>query len=192
MGAFYQPIAVFCDPETLDTLTPKDFHDGCAEVIKYAVLKGGRLLDLIKKGIRENAEEVIEICVGIKRDIVEADEFDRGERKLLNLGHTIGHAIEKSSNFTVTHGSAVAAGMCIISRACLKKEICSPDFLSCLESICNKYDLPTYSDISADTLFSAACSDKKREQDSLTVILPQDFGDCIMKKIQITDLKEYI
>ncbi len=192
LGAFYQPIAVFCDPETLNTLTPEDFHDGCAEVIKYAVLKGDRLLELVKEGIKKNAEEVIEICVGIKRDIVEADEFDRGERKLLNLGHTIGHAIEKSSNFSITHGSAVAAGMCIIARACLKKGICSPDFPNSLESLCKAYNLPTDSNISADILYSAAGSDKKREQNSLTLILPKDFGNCIMKKIQLTDLKEYI
>ena len=192
LGAFYQPIAVFCDPETLNTLTPRDFHDGCAEVIKYAVLKGGKLLELVKAGIKENSEEVIEICVVIKRDIVEADEFDRGERKLLNLGHTIGHAIEKSSNFSLPHGSAVAAGMCIIARACLKKGICSTDFITSLESLCKVYDLPTASDISADRLYTAACSDKKREQDTLTLILPKNFGDCVMQKIQIADLKEYI
>ena len=192
MGAFYQPVAVLCDPKTLDTLTDRDFHDGCAEVIKYAVLKGGRLLELVEKGIKENAEEVIEICVGIKRDIVEADEFDRGERKLLNLGHTIGHAIEKSSNFSITHGSAVGAGTCMIARACVRKNICTPELLDRLTALCIKYDLPTDSSISADTPYSAACSDKKREKDELTLILPKDFGNCIMEKMPVSDLKEYI
>jgi len=192
LGAFYQPLTVICDPETTNTLTDRDFYDGCAEVIKYAVLKGGRLLELVEKGIKENLEEVIEICVGIKRDVVEADEFDHGERKLLNLGHTIGHAIEKSSAFSITHGSAVGAGMCMVARAAVKKAECSEETLNRLVALCKRYDLPTDSSLSADILFSAACSDKKREKDQLTLILPKNFGECIMKKMPVAELKDYI
>ena len=112
-GAFWQPSAVLCDPDTLDTLPDEFFADGCAEAVKYAVLAAPELLELLKAP-RANARAVIEKCVAIKRDFVQRDEFDTGERQKLNLGHTVGHAVERLSGFSVSHGRAVATGLAVM------------------------------------------------------------------------------
>ena len=121
-GAFYQPDLVLCDTDTLATLPDKQFRAGCAEVIKYAMLFDAEMFsDLMVSGPAFRPESVIARCVEFKREIVTADEFDRGCRQLLNLGHTVGHAVEKLSGFTVLHGQAVAIGMSVIARACAEK-----------------------------------------------------------------------
>lgn len=188
-GTFYQPKAVICDPEVLSTLPDEEFSNGIAEIIKYAVLRGGKSLEILRSdSISECIAELIEECVKIKRDYVCADEFDRGDRQFLNLGHTVGHAIERESGFEVPHGSAVAAGMCIVARACAELDMCSVETAAEIELLCKKYNLPTGSDISAEELYSAATHDKKRQGAKLSLILIKDFGNCF---IHLTD-KEYL
>ena len=93
-GTFYQPWLVLCDPDCLTTLPEEIFRDGCAEVIKYAVLGNAPFFDDLRAGsAHAQLEHIIETCVTMKRDIVAQDEFDRGQRQLLNLGHTFGHGI---------------------------------------------------------------------------------------------------
>jgi 3-dehydroquinate synthase len=95
-GAFWQPEMVLCDHSTLETLPRETFIDGCAEVVKYGILKDPEILSLVLEPER-NIERIIEKCVTIKRDIVQEDERDNGKRTLLNLGHTAAHSIEKLS-----------------------------------------------------------------------------------------------
>ena len=115
-GAFYQPLLVLCDTDALNTLPEDVFRDGCAEVIKYGVLFDADLFaHLMDRGPGFDREAVISRCVELKRDVVAQDEFDTGVRMKLNLGHTIGHGIEAGTDYTVTHGKAVAAGMAIVS-----------------------------------------------------------------------------
>ena len=110
-GAFYQPHLVLCDVDMLDTLPEEVFADGIAETLKYGVIGDVDLFEKTAKGdFRNDLEEIIETCVKMKRDIVMEDEFDNGVRQLLNLGHTLGHAIEKRSGFAISHGHAVAIG----------------------------------------------------------------------------------
>ena len=117
VGAFWQPSLVICDYQLLDTLPAPIFADGCAEVIKYAVINDKDLFSLLKKPIKPQLGPIIRRCVENKRDIVRADERDTGCRQLLNLGHTFGHAVEACSNFAISHGSAVAIGINIVSSA---------------------------------------------------------------------------
>ena len=118
MGVFYQPSAVVCDTDTLTTLPMDIFRAGCAEVIKYGILYDAELFSLLEKnGVAFDQEFVIARCMELKRIAVQTDEFDYGTRTLLNLGHTIGHAIEQCSGYTISHGNAVAIGIAIISRA---------------------------------------------------------------------------
>ena len=124
VGAFYQPSAVICDPETLRTLSPEIFADGCAEVIKHGMIRSEKLLRMLESPVVPQISAIIEENVKIKRDIVQRDEFDTGERQLLNFGHTIGHAIEKLSDFQISHGSAVAIGMAIITQAEIGRASC--------------------------------------------------------------------
>ncbi|MDR0286786.1 MAG: 3-dehydroquinate synthase, partial [Clostridiales bacterium] len=122
VGCFYQPAAVYADSYYLTTLEPKFLRDGLSEVVKYAVLRSGMLLDNIRTYKRPedflaNSDEMVYACCDIKREIVEHDECDTGERMLLNFGHTIGHSIESHFNYCkYTHGEGVAIGMVEIAR----------------------------------------------------------------------------
>ena len=172
MGAFHQPSLVICDYGTLDTLTPEIFSDGCAEVIKYGIINERSLFELLKEGICENIEEVISACVDNKSRIVAEDEFDMGKRQLLNLGHTIGHAIESRSHFEISHGNAVSMGIAIVTRAAVKMGLCEKNELSEILSVLEKYSLPTECPYSADELLDTALGDKKRFGSTITLIVP--------------------
>ena len=191
-GVFYQPRAVLCDSTLLRTLKEEEFANGMAEVIKYAALKGGRILEIIKGNMENNLDELIEECVKIKRDYVCEDERDKGVRQFLNLGHTFGHAVERVSDFSVAHGSAVSIGMCIMAETCEKMTLCSKEDKDLLLSLCKKYNLPTYCLYSADDIYKAALSDKKRESDNINIVIFKGFGDCEIKKILLDDLDIYL
>ena len=153
-GAFCQPSLVLCDTDTLNTLPREIFRDGCAEVIKYGILYDPVLFSHLEKhGLDFDREYVITRCVELKRDVVMEDEFDTGARMKLNLGHTIGHGIEAKSNFTLSHGKAVAAGIAIVSRACGCKD--TPRILAIL----GQFGLPTAAEETADDIFFYALSD---------------------------------
>ncbi len=191
-GVFYQPDAVICDSKVLDTLPQEEFANGMAEVIKYAALKGGRIFEIIRENVQDNLDELIEECVKIKRDYVCEDEHDKGIRQFLNFGHTFGHAVERVSDFSVAHGSAVSIGMCIMARACRKMSLCSEEDKDLLLSLCKKYKLPTSYKCSSDDIFMAALSDKKRESYNINIVLFKGFGDCEIKKILLDDLNVYL
>ena len=192
-GAFCQPKLVICDYSTLSTLTDEIFADGMAETIKYGALFDGDFLNFLNENnARDNLEYIIEKCVTFKRDIVNVDETDRGVRGLLNFGHTIGHSIEKCSNFAVSHGSAVAIGMVLMSRGAYKSGITKADITEFLVSLLKKYNLPVSTDFSADELFDVTLSDKKRSGDDITLVIPSEFGKCELYKTQINSLKDII
>ncbi len=189
-GAFWQPSLVLCDTDALQTLPQETFRDGCAEVIKYGVLGSRPLFDRLKGS--PDWTEVVCTCVSMKRDIVQDDEFDTGRRQLLNLGHTLGHAIEKNSAFTLSHGQCVAIGMAMIARAAEKKGLCSPETCSELLTLLRQYDLPTETTQSAPDILAAALSDKKRQGQTLTLVVPRAIGQCELKKIPVETLNEWV
>jgi len=186
-GAFYQPKLVLCDTDTLNTLPEDILRDGCAEVIKYGVLYDPVLFShLEEKGLSFDRENVIARCVELKRDVVMEDEFDTGARMKLNLGHTIGHGVEARSNFTVSHGKAVAIGMAIVSRA----SNC-PDagrILACLA----KFGLPIQTSCTASELFMSALSDKKRSGGTVNLIIPRRIGQCDIVPTPVEELQSFI
>ncbi len=187
-GAFYHPDLVLCDLNTLDTLSSQTFSDGCAEVIKYGLLFDEQLFSqLEQEGLTFQRESVIARCVELKKNVVAQDEFDTGVRQLLNLGHTIGHAIEKASHYTLSHGMAVAAGICIITRATGNEPLARR-----LEKIMVSFDLPTTTDYPADQLITAILSDKKRNADQITLVIPATIGCCLRKNIPISQLETLI
>lgn len=192
-GAFYQPKLVICDYSTLSTLNDEIFADGMAETIKYGALFDSDFLNFLNENnARDNLEYIIEKCVTFKRDVVNVDETDRGVRGLLNFGHTIGHAIEKCSDFAVPHGSAVAIGMVLMSRGAYKSGITKADITEFMVSLLKKYNLPVSTDFSADELFCITLSDKKRSGDDITLVIPSEFGKCELYKTQINSLKDII
>ncbi len=191
-GAFHQPSLVICDTSLLNTLTPEFFSDGCAEVIKYGIINDTELFSLITSGIRENINEVIASCVTNKSSIVEKDEFDNGCRQLLNLGHTIGHAIENCSNFEISHGSAVAIGTVIVMRSAVKANLCDKEALDKTVEILVANNLPTTCEFSAKQLTDIAMSDKKRKGDTITLAIPYNIGDTRLVSIPINELESFI
>ena len=187
-GAFYQPCAVICDPEVLRTLPDDVFSDGCAEVIKYGFIGSEKLLQMLQGApIRNQLEDVIALCVRMKRDIVEKDEFDTGLRQLLNLGHTFAHGVEALSDYQVSHGKAVAIGMAIVTRAAVKKGVCTPDVLDALLSLLHQCHLPCETAFLPGQLHQMALSDKKRSADTLTLVVPTRLGRSELKKIPVNE-----
>lgn len=193
VGAFYQPLAVLCDISALQTLPLQVFRDGCAEVIKYAVLYDSKLFDhLIQHGSEFDREYVISRCIELKRDVVVQDEFDTGSRQKLNLGHTFGHGIEAQSNYTVSHGQAVAIGMAIAARAAASKGICDEACASKIIQAITRFGLPVKTDLSDSEILASALSDKKRTGNSVNLILPRSVGACIIYATPVDELQSFI
>lgn len=192
VGSFHQPSLVICDCSLQDTLSDDIFHDGCAEVIKYGAINDRPLFDLLSDGFKKNIEDIVFSCVDNKRKIVEEDEFDTDKRQLLNFGHTIGHAIEKCSSFKISHGSAVAIGMVIVTRAALKCGFCDDKTLEELLSVLEKANLPTVCEFNSKELANVAFSDKKRTGDSITLVVPYAIGDCRLYTLPISELERFI
>ena len=192
MGAFWQPSVVLCDPKTLDTLRPEVFADGLAEVIKYGVINDRAFFDGLRGDVRGNIEDIIAACVMNKARIVEGDEFDRGQRQLLNLGHTVGHAIEICSDFGISHGHAVAVGMVIAMRGAVSMGICPEEDLHALIHTLEDAGLDTECGFSVEELCAVATADKKRMGESITLVLPYGLGDCRLYEMKIGELRRFI
>lgn len=192
-GAFWQPCLVLCDINTLSTLPPEIFRDGCAEVIKYAVLYDPALLEeLMIKGLSFDKESVISRCIRWKRDVVMLDEFDTGSRMKLNLGHTLGHSAEALSNFTISHGQGVSIGMAMIARAASKAGLCSNPCCQKILDVLQLFQLPTKVSFSAEQLYTYTLSDKKRSSDFIRLIIPSEIGNCEITTVPISELKSFI
>lgn len=189
-GAFYQPNLVIIDPDTLSSLPEKVFSDGMAEVIKYGMIDNPDFLVSLTNGC--DIEYTIKTCVEEKRNIVALDERDTGIRQLLNFGHTAAHGIEILSNFEISHGSAVAVGMTMITEAAVKSEQCPQDTLTVLKNLLKKYSLPTNCEFNSEQIALAALNDKKRSGDSITLVLPEKTGKCILKKMPIFDFAAFL
>ena len=193
VGAFYQPSLVLCDTDCLNTLPADIFRDGCAEVIKYGVLYDPSLFaHLSEKGLDFDREAVITRCVELKRDVVAEDEFDTGARMRLNLGHTIGHGVESCSNFSISHGKAVAIGMAIVSRAAAKQGICSEKTCGKILDILRTFSLPDSCDFSAEALYTRALSDKKRCGGTVNLIIPERIGFCRIAPTAVENIQSFI
>ena len=190
VGAFYQPSLVICDYDTLSTLPRDVFTDGCAEVIKYGLINDRELFEKLGSPILPQIEDIIENCVRDKRDVVDADERDTGVRQLLNLGHTAAHSIEILSDFSVSHGSAVAMGMAIILRASASLGLCSAADRDEAIGLIASYGLPTDCPYTARELANIALSDKKRQGGSITLVMPYGIGDSRLYKVPVESLEE--
>ena len=192
-GCFWQPLAVFCDQALLATLPEAELRGGSAEVIKYAVLRDETLFEtLLHDPSAAARDEVIERCVSIKRDLVEEDEFDRGSRRLLNLGHSFGHAVELCSRFSVSHGYAVAIGLAGIARASAKMNVCSGETAERIGEILRAFSLPTETEIPRAALLEALLRDKKRQGGELPLILPEAVGHCRVERVPLDELGDWL
>ena len=183
VGAFFQPKLVLIDPEVLDTLPEHFIKDGMGEVIKYGCIRDAGLFSLLCShtsfdDLKSELTDVIARCVDIKRIVVEADQFDTGERMLLNFGHTLAHTIEQYFHYErESHGEAVGIGMYQITKLAEEKGLTAP---GCAEKIRNAlkiYGLPDSCGLQADALTGAIALDKKNLNGHLNVVLLKDIGE---------------
>lgn len=186
VGAFYPPKKVIIDPNTLITLDERQLHSGLVEAVKMALTSNYKLFELIENSIdlNEDLETIIVEALKIKKDVVEIDPKEQGIRKILNFGHTIGHAIESSGKFNdLLHGEAVGIGMLYFSSSSVKNRL-----LKVLE----KYNLPTSVNIDDKELIKFINLDKKRTGDLITIVKVTELGSYILDKINIESMKEYL
>lgn len=188
VGAFNQPSLVICDSNSLHTLSEEILADGMAEAIKYGMIRDEKLFELISQhninDIHEVMDEIVYTCIDIKRMVVENDEFDRGERMILNFGHTIGHAIEGWHNYTdYTHGKGVAAGMCIITRKA------APQLSERLENCVRGYNLPIDTEAPMRELLPYCSKDKKRESNNINYIVCSEIGKAEIIRTTVTEFE---
>lgn len=194
VGAFHNPALVLIDPDTIKTLPARYKNDGIGEVIKYAFIKSEKLFDTLMSAdnFDDILEEVIFCCVDIKRQVVENDFTEKGERMLLNFGHTLGHAIEKYENFSgLAHGEAVGVGMLYITRAAEKFGYADAGTAEKIETLLNKYQLPTKINADISELTDIMLYDKKRRGESLNLVLAKCVGESFVKAVPITELNGF-
>ena len=192
-GTFKQPRFVICDPEMLRTLSDREFRTGLAEVVKAAVIADADLFTRIEnvsfEALRADTDlltDAISAAVRVKADIVERDEHETGDRRKLNLGHTLAHAIEKCSN-RMNHGEAVAVGTALIADAAVKLGVLLPADRDRIVNVLEKLGFDLTPPVDVKRLLKEVGKDKKSEDGMLRIVLPVGIGDCEVRPMPIAD-----
>ncbi len=189
VGAFYQPKAVYIDINVLHTLPSEELLGGLAEVIKYGVIRDGKFFTFLKdnrEGILalddELISQVIYTCCKIKADVVSEDEKEGGVRKILNYGHTIGHAVEGTSNYSIIHGLAVSIGMVAAARLSVMNSLLTEAEAEQVSSILQDYRMPIEVPENLDraTIKKYLLTDKKTVGGVVFFVLPTQIGDTVV------------
>lgn len=187
-GSFYQPKKVFIDTDFLKTLSDYFFEDGLAEAIKYGMIKDKSIFEEIAKEKVDknykNLPSLIKKCLVIKKELVKEDEKDKGIRQILNYGHTFAHAIEKNSNYKISHGHAVALGMKIMVKNFYK------DFYQEFLKVLQKYELDREVDFPTEKIIKVCMVDKKSKKNTINIIVVRKLGSCEILNIDLKDLTE--
>lgn len=198
VGNFYQPKLVLIDTELLRTLPVRFLHDGLAEAIKYGCIRDRALFDKIAamrddEELLANIGGIVERCCAIKAEIVEHDEFDTGERMVLNFGHTIGHAVEKCCGYiTYTHGEAVGIGMALLTRQTERLGLTKPGTAEEICRVLKKYNLPVDAPYTEQELLGGIGMDKKKSGSSITLIILKEIGSSFLQKTALQALPDYV
>lgn len=189
LGAFYQPRMVLADTDCLATLSPREFRSGVAEVIKCGMIRDAAILTELESHRRPDWAALIGRCLQVKAALVAEDERDAGQRRLLNFGHTFGHAYEAAGGYeTCTHGEAVAAGMAEMLRWQLRRGDDVAAACDRLVALLERYDLPTRIDCGPEMLRRYMARDKKREGTMLQAVLLRDIGDAYVESVPLLAL----
>lgn len=198
-GAFFQPHVVAADVECLHSLSRELFVDSCGEVIKHGVLADPALFEaLCSHPLSSQDMDDVELArivarnVEIKRDVVDADETERGLRQTLNLGHTLGHAIEAASDYQLGHGSSVAAGLCCVARASELLGWADKGLSRHIEQLCLAHGLPVDTDLVHDEVLRYATHDKKRHGQTVNLVVPKRIGKVEIRTVSLDELSEVI
>ncbi|MEL7609248.1 MAG: 3-dehydroquinate synthase [Bacillota bacterium] len=192
-GAFHQPSLVIADLDAFATLPRDVAADGMVEALKAGVLRDEALFDRLARNVSPTlSEEDAARCVAIKAEFVAEDEFDRGVRQQLNLGHTLGHAVERLSGFALPHGHAVAIGMALAARGAFARGLTDAETPLRIEAALKNLRLPVSSPYSAQELYEAALTDKKRSGGQVTLVLPRRIGKCELAPLPLEQFSDFI
>lgn len=180
-GAFYPPRLVLVSPAVLGTLPVEEFRSGLAEVVKHGLINDPGLFEICAQGwdaVQSRREEVIQRAMAVKIRVIEEDPYERGWRAALNLGHTVGHAVESVSNFTIRHGEAVAIGMVAEARLAERMGLAAPGLAGQIAATLGRLGLPTEipPELSREALVQSMRADKKREKQLVHFALPAEIG----------------
>lgn len=193
VGTFTQPRFVVCDVNMLRTLPERELRTGMAEMIKAGIIADGELFSMLERTplaeLAKNPEmlgEVVYRAVKVKADIVERDEREHGDRRKLNLGHTLAHAIEKSSS-KMNHGEAVAVGLALISEAAMHRGILSAADRERICGLLQRTGFDLTPPVAMRTLLKAVAKDKKSEGDMLHVVFPEAVGSCRVERMPLDE-----
>lgn len=197
VGVFNQPEFVICDTSMLSTLPREEYLGGYAEIIKHGCIRSWELFEFLEKNssLALNYDaDTIEHCVAqsvrIKASVVENDEREKGERRVLNFGHTFAHAIEKIT--ALPHGKAVSIGMNYASYISFQLGMISENDYLRIRELIKRYQLPTNFDFDPDTLVDAMRKDKKREGEDIHLVLLESIGKAVIKPVTYHQLKTFV
>ena len=192
-GTFTQPQFVICDPGLLRTLPDREFRAGLAEVVKAAIIADADLFGRIEnptfEALRTDTDlltDAVSAAIRVKADIVERDEHESGDRRKLNLGHTLAHAIEKCSN-RMNHGEAVAVGTALIAGAAVKLGVLSEADRDRIVHVLMQLGFDLTPPVDVKRLLKEVGKDKKNEEGILRIVLPVGIGDCEVRPMKIDD-----
>lgn len=198
VGAFYHPKVVLIDPECLKTLDQRYLSDGAAEAVKYGCIRDPEMFGIFQRmdsidDLLEHIGEIIYRSCCIKRDVVEKDEKEQGERMILNFGHTIGHAIESHYQYQrYTHGESVAIGMAYIADISEKYSYAPAGTAQKIREVLKKLNLPTMLDENVhEALVERIFSDKKNSLEISNLIMIKDIGEVFIKKVKTQELRGF-
>lgn len=193
VGTIYNPKLVICDPTLLHSLSANALRDGHAEIIKYGILNGLEIVELLRKAvINKDYSSVISKAISIKRDYIEKDEGDCNLRQFLNLGHLVGHALEAASNYSISHGSAVAYGLIIESKCCALADLCEMSNYFEISSLVQEFGLSNEYNYSASDLLPYILHDKRIHDRKIDIITPVGIGNCVLREFPVNELSDFI
>lgn len=199
VGTFSQPDAVLIDPDVLQTLAPRRVREGIAEIVKSAAIADPELWHFLaglqnEQELLDHAEEVINASLKVKRKVVEEDEFDNGQRLILNFGHTIGHAVENTVGYgIVSHGEGVAIGMIAMNGEAERQGLSPAGSTQQLQAMLEKFNLPTSTQLWEEKrLYEAITHDKKARGKKLKIILLDEIGKAKIVAIPMEDIRPYL
>lgn len=196
VGVFNQPEFVLCDPDVLLTLTKDEISNGFAEIVKHAIIKDEKLFDFLEKNTdillnltKGAIQYVVKTSVEIKAAIVNNDEKEQGERRLLNFGHTFGHAIEKVTG--LSHGKSVSLGMVIASRLSSEMGYLKEYHFERIKNLLSRLNLPVMAELDNSRIMEAIMKDKKRQDDSLHFVLPEKPGSAFIEELPLKKIMHF-
>ena len=197
IGTINQPEFVICDTKMLSTLPENEFIGGISEIVKIALIADAEMFDYIQlnvDAILKRDTNVLQTLITKsaqhKATIVQHDEFETGERRILNFGHTFAHAIEL--NLDISHGFAVSVGMVFATKISEYFGLISADVVANIKALLKQLQLPIFANIDNEILCKAIINDKKKSDDEINFILISEIGKSLQKRIKICELKEII